>query len=324
MIEADDTIALAIDPESCIPTTRYVLPCNGIPPDTKEFEGVVSIAERYAKLATPLPLAGAAALQPLRNGSLAVTACLQREAPWMSYVIDLLDEQFRLGLWAGRPWIAHRPILLVGPPGAGKSHFARLLADAAGTGFTLLSMAGVFDAASIDATPRTFIQPLPCLPALAMHQARTANPIVVVDELEKAGRSERHGNPLAALLTLIEPSTAAAFYDRCLLAHIDVSHVNWIMTANSIESLSPALRSRCDIVTVPGPGPEHFDELLRTLLRDIARRWRIPPASMPSLEPRAEELLRARFARSRSARQLGRELRAALAAGVRLTRRTIN
>lgn len=312
------------DRRSRIPTTRYILPCAEIPPETKEFDGLVSIAERYARLTEPLPLAGAEALRPLADGTRAITAYLQAEAPWMAEAIELLDEQLRAGLWAGRPWIAHRPLLLVGGPGAGKSHFARLVASFSRIGFTMLSMAGVFDAASIDATPRTFIQPLPCLPALAMHQAGTANPLVIVDELEKGGRSQRHGDPLAALLALLEPSSAGAFYDRCLLTHIDVSHVNWIMTANSIDTLAPPLRSRLDIVHVRGPGPEHFDGLLAKLLREIARRWGVPVSALPELDRQAEGLLRARFARSRSVRQLGRELQGALAAGLRLTTHTIS
>lgn len=307
-----------------IPATEVIVPCHHIPPETKEWEGVVSIAERYLTLTRPMPLEGDRALRPLSTGELAITAHLRGEAPWMSEAIDLLDEQFRIQLWAGRPWIAHRPLLLVGGPGTGKSHFARLLADYGRTGCTLVSMAGAFDAATIDAVPRGFVQPQPCLAALAMHQAATANPVIVLDEVEKAGRSERHGDALAALLTLIEPSTAMAFFDRCLQAHIDVSHVNWIMTANSIETLSPPLRSRLDIVHVQGPGPEHVDRLIATLLRDIARRWRVPQACLPDLTLGAEDLLCERFERHRSVRQLGRELQAALGAGLRRMERTVN
>jgi hypothetical protein len=77
-------------------------------------------------------------------------------------------------------------------------------------------------------------------------------------------------------------------------------------------------------VHASGPGPEHFDGLLARLLRDTARRWRVPASAVPDLDPRAEDLLRDRFTRSRSVRQLGRELQGALAAGPRLASRTIN
>lgn len=307
-----------------LPTTEYVRPCAFIPPDTKEFDGCPTFAERFRTLTEPLPLAGADALRPDPDGTLAITAHLRAEAPWMEAAINLLDEQFRAAIWSGRPWIAHRPLLLLGPPGSGKSHLARLLAERARAGFTLMSMAGVFDSGVVEGVPRTFTQSYPCLPAVAMQDAGTANPVIVLDELEKAGGSRRHGSPHAALLSLLEPSTAAQFYDRCLMAHVNVSHVNWIMTANSLAGVPAPLRSRLDIVEVKGPEPQHFEALLRNLILDVAVRWRMPAAMLPEIAPAAEDLLRSRFERCRSARQLGREVQAALAAALRLSSRTIN
>lgn len=327
MTDTDDDYVIDLGGSAArppLPATEYVRPCAFIPPDTKEFEGCPTFAQRFAALTERLPLAGADALRPSPGGMLAITGHLRAEAPWMQTAIDLLDEQFRAAIWSGRPWIAHRPLLLIGPPGSGKSHLARLLAQRAGVGFTLMSMAGVFDAASIEGVPRSYTQSYPCLPAIAMQDARTANPVIVLDELEKAGGSKRHGDPHAALLNLLEPLTASGFYDRCLMAHVNVSHVNWIMTANSLAGVPAPLKSRLDIVEVKGPGPEHFDALLRNLIRDVAARWRMPVNMLPDIVPAAEDVLRSRFERHRSARQLGREVQAALAVGLRLSSRTIN
>lgn len=218
-----------------MPTTEFVRPCERIERETKEFDGAPTIAERFAALTTDLSLAGAAAMRTVANGQLAMTAHLRAQAPWYADAIALLDQQWRLQLWLGRPWIRFRPLLLVGPPGCGKSHLGRMIAQRAGTGYSILSLAGVADSTSVEGTPRGFTNTTPCFPALAMVQHLTANPIVVIEEVDKAGVGSRHGDPVASLLTLTEPGTARLYWDRCLMAPCDLSHVNWIMTANSLD-----------------------------------------------------------------------------------------
>ncbi len=309
-----DLSKVEITPAHIIPTTEFIRPCERVEPETKEFVGFPTIADRFAALTVELPLAGAAAMKPLANGELAITAHLRARAPWYATAIDLLDQQWRLQLWLCRPWIAFRPLLLVGPPGCGKSHLARMIAERSAVGHSILSLAGVADSTTVEGTPRGFTNTMPCFPALTMAQHGTANPIVVVEELDKAGVSARHGDPVTALLTLLEPGTAKQYWDRCLLAPVDVSHVNWILTANSLAGLPAPLRSRLDIVHVDGPSPEHFDILLANLFDEIAGQWRLPHTLLPTVAFEAEELLRHRFARHRSVRRLERELRAAMAA----------
>ncbi len=108
------------------------------------------------------------------------------------------------------------------------------------------------------------------------------------------------------------------------MAPCDLSHVNWILTANSLDGLPAPLRSRLDIVQVEGPSPTHFDCLLSNLLEGTADAWGLPPTLLPDLEPEAERLLRARFTRHRSVRRLERELRAAMAAGISAAPRLTN
>ena len=299
-----------------IPTTKFIRPCMSIEAESREYDGMPTIALRYSALTDELPLAGAAAMHCLANGELAITAYLRAKAPWHEPVIALLDEQWRLQLWLGKPWISFRPLLLTGRPGCGKSNLARMIAEKAAVGHSSLSLAGVPDSTTIEGTPRGFSTTTPSFPALIMSQHRTANPIALIEEIDKAGSSAQHDDPVAALMMMIEPGTARQFWDRCLLAPVDVSHVNWIFTSNTLEGLSPAMRSRLDIVAVEGPAPEHFPILLRNLLHEIARQWGLSPWQLPDLAPGAEELLSQRFGKHRSVRRLEREFRAAMAAGV--------
>lgn len=311
-------------PVRAIPTTKFIRPCASIEPETKEWDGVTTIATRFAVLTTELPLAGAEAMKAVGNGDLAITAYLRARAPWYEPAISLLDQQWRLQLWLGRPWISFRPMLLVGPPGSGKSHFARMIAEHAGSGCSVLSLAGVADGTTVEGTPRGYTSTMPCFPALTMSQHSTANPIVVIEELEKATTSSRNGDPVAALLTQIEPGTSRHYWDRCLAAPVNLSHVNWIVTCNSLEGLSAPLLSRLDIVRVAGPSIDHFEVLLDNLTNQVAHEWAVPLPDLPYLETEAERLLRRRFGKHGSIRRLERELRAAISASIQATTRLIS
>lgn len=309
---------------SLIPTTKFVRPCECIEAEAKERDFMPTIATRFAVLTTDLPLAGADVMKPVGNGDLAITAYLRARAPWYEPVISLLDQQWRLQLWLGRPWISFRPLLLVGPAGCGKSHLAWMIADRAGTGASVLSLGGVADGTTIEGTPRGYTSTMPCFPALSMAQHSTANPIVVIEELDKATSTSQNGDPVAALLTQIEPRTARQYWDRCLAAPINLGYVNWIFTANSLVGLSAPLLSRMDIVRVTGPSIDHFGVLLDNLMHQVADEWGVSLAVLPHLEDEAEELLRRRFGKHRSVRRLERELRASIAAGVEATFQSIN
>ncbi len=111
------------------------------------------------------------------------------------------------------------------------------------------------------------------------------------------------GDPLAALLNLIEPGSAKAYYDKCLLAPVDVSHVNWILTANTLERLSPPLLSRLDVVEIAPPAKDMFDHVLGQLTRSMCASWSVSPSSLV-LPNKAVVTLRRDFGRHRSVRRV--------------------
>ena len=303
----------------------YVRPCRSIPSDGNETnEWVASIGALYEQLTTFKPLAGGSALALVRHrGEPRIAASLRAEAPWMAAAIDRIADQAAMSLWAGQPWLSLRPMLLVGPPGAGKTHLARRLGALSGCGDAVLSLAGVNSNAELAGNPRGFRHQQPCFPAMAMLRTNTINPVVIIDEVEKACTGDM-GDPVATLLGMLERSTAARYFDGCLAAEIDLSHVNWVLTANRIDALPAPLLSRVQVVEVSGPRPEHAEMVLAALWRDVARDAGLPPSALPRIEAAAETALLRLFRNTHSVRRLRRAIETLVAVSARHVPRTLN
>lgn len=303
----------------------HVRPCVSILSDGNEAnDWIASIPHLYERLTAPLPLAGAAALRRSRGGDEPrLAATLRSEAPWLGSAIDRIADQAAMQLSAGRPWLAFKPLLLVGPPGAGKTHLARRVGELSGCGSAILSLAGVNSNAELAGNPRGFRHTQPCFPAMAMLRTRCANPIIVIDEVEKAACSDMC-DPVSTLLGLLERSTAGRYFDGCLAAEIDLGNVNWILTANRVDYLPSPLLSRVDVVRVSGPGPEHAELVLTSLWRAVARDVGLPPSALPRIEAAAETALLRLFRNTRSVRRLRRAIETLVAVSARHVPRTVN
>lgn len=291
------------------PTLR---PCAAIPAETTD--GLrVGLQDRYDALTRPLPLKGGGAMGPGSDFGVLLSDRLRSSLPWMEPAIAAIERQLKVAVWAGRPWLEWRPLCLVGEPGVGKSHFAREIGRLSETSCAVLDLGAMHDAAALVPVSRGWTNAKPCWPAEMMASFECANPILVLDEIEKAGGSRRNGDPQKALLAMLEPSTAAAYFDTCLMTNVDLSAICWIATANSTDGLMRPLASRLDIVHVEGPQVEHFDVLVRNVVADLIARWQVVPSSIPEVPTRARKVLREAFARHRSVRTLKRHLEAVLA-----------
>lgn len=260
-------------------------------------------------------------MRPTHGGSIALIDYLRAAAPWFEGPIARLESQLRIQLWAGRPWLAWRPMLITGPAGAGKSHFAHLIAHFAGAASATLDLGGTSDSRILEGTARGWANAQPCWPSLVMAQTRTGNPVLVIEELDKAGGSTQGGVAHHVLLTMIERQTAEAYWDKCLLCPVDLSAVCWIMTGNDADRLPSPLLSRLDLIEVEGPSAEHFELLLATMMADLSRAWNVASTSMPSLPSGAIRALEKAFVRSQSARQMQRHLEMILSTLVATTPR---
>lgn len=167
-------------------------------------------------LSEPLELRGAASMVETVDGRILLSAQLAARAPWLEPLAAMVERDLRLQLALGRPWVKLQPRLLVGSPGSGKSHWARLLATIASCGHGALDLAGSVDSEGLDGTARTWSNTTVGWPVAVAAATRSANPVLLVDEVCKAGGSDRNGRATSVLLGLLEPNTAKAWHDICL------------------------------------------------------------------------------------------------------------
>jgi ATP-dependent Lon protease len=174
---------------------------------------------------------------------------LDRDHEGLSDVKDRIIEFLGVGALTGQ--VAGSIMLLVGPPGVGKTSIGRSIADALGRKFYRFSVGGMRDEAEIKGHRRTYIGAMPGKFIQALRETQSANPVILLDEIDKIGNSYQ-GDPASALLEVLDPEQNAGFLDHYLDLRFDLSRVLFVCTANQLDTIPRPLVDRMEVIRLAG------------------------------------------------------------------------
>jgi len=211
--------------------------------------------------------------------------------PNFSQVSEEVRGALALSLLEGGP-IRVPPILLLGKPGIGKTHYARKLSQALGAAFSYISMSSVTAAWVIGGASRVWQDAHPGKVSRVLIENQVSNPWMLIDEIDKVS-SEAKYDPIGALYTLLEPETAEMFRDEYLEIPVDARNITWVATANDEREIPTAIQSRLTPFFIQAPNQEEIASIAENQYKKLLTQYprsNFDPEMSPSVVERLSRM----------------------------------
>ena len=234
--------------------------------------------------------------------------------PWAIRQIRQLFNKMKIGFHLGVERIKLPNILLVGPPGNGKSSLSLALGETLGLPTRLISTAGTNDAMSIQGSAKGWGSATPSPIVEFVVDEQCANPSIIVDEIDKGATSRHNGRMVDILHLMLDPTTASHWEDP-VLGRCDLSLISWIATANRIDLLPASLLNRFVVINLPPPSGQWIHQIVHNTIRNWGEQMGVQNrALLPCLNEAEWRVIEQRFGgRSFSMRTVQRTIEALLA-----------